>query len=292
MSVKPFSIIATAIAHSPNLEANIHESIRIKNSLGEKLILIHVGTKTKEDVEKFTAIIERAGGLRDEVELIWREGDPVDVIIEIALEREVDLIIAGAMPREGLLRYYLGSIARRLVRAPNCNSSILLMTNPSEMKSACGRIVVNGLDHPKTADTIKKAVEVAGSFGSKELVVVEEVEPSKIGARVEDDKSLAEVNEAKKRIGDNETKRISNILSKVEVSPGLKISQKCIFGKPGYVIGHYAETYCADLLIMNSPDTKLGFLDRVFTHHLEYILSELPCDLLIVNSKSNSRFEG
>ncbi len=286
MSPKPFSIIATAIAHSPNLEANIHESIRLKNSLAEKLILIHVGAKTAEDEEKFISIIKRAGGSTDEVELIWREGDPVDVILEIADDRDVELIIAGAMPREGLLRYYMGSIARRLVRAPKCNSSILLMTNPSKMKSVCGRIVVNGLDHPKTSDTIKKAVEVAGCLEARELVVVEEVEPSKIGARAEDDKSLAEVNLAKKRIGDQENKRINDILKNVEVSTELRVLQKCIFGKPGYVIGHYAETYCADLLIMNSPDTKLGFLDRVFTHHLEYILSELPCDLLIVNSKS------
>ncbi len=287
MSIKPFFIIATAIAHSPNLEANIHESIRLKNALAEKLLLIHVGVKTSEDEEKFSSMIKGAGGVREEVEVIWREGDPVDVILEIAEERKVELIIAGALPREGLLRYYMGSIARRLVRAPKCNSSILLMTNPSKMKRACGRIVVNGLDHPKTFETIKKAVEVAGCFNARELVVIEEVEPSKIGARAEDDKSLAEVNEAKKRIGDRENKRINAILKQVGVNPDLRISQKCIFGKPGYVIGHYAETYCADLLIMNSPDTKLGFLDRVFTHHLEYILSELPCDLLIVNSKSN-----
>ena len=287
MSLKPFSTIATAIAHSPNLEANIHESIRIKNSLAENLILIHVGKKTPEDEAKFISMINSAGGAAEEVEVVWREGDPVDVILEVAEERNVELIIAGAVPREGLLRYYMGSIARRLVRAPKCNSSILLMTNPSKMKTACGRIVVNGLDHPKTSDTIKKAVEVAGRFNARELVVVEEVEPSKIGARAEDDKSLAEVNEAKKRIGAKENERINNILKEVEVISDLRISQKCIFGKPGYVIGHYAEKYCADLLIMNSPDTKLGFLDRVFTHHLEYILSELPCDLLIVNSKSN-----
>lgn len=287
MSSKPFSIIATAIAHSPNLEANIHESIRLKNDLGEKLILIHVGAKTPEDEKKFNSIIKSAGGSTDEVEVIWREGDPVDVILEVAEERDVELIIAGAVPREGLLRYYMGSIARRLVRAPKCNSSILLMTNPSKMKSVCGRIVVNGLDHPKSSDTIKKALQVAGQFQARELVVVEEVEPSKIGTRAEDDKSLAEVNEAKKRIGDKENQRINDILKQMEVSPDLRVSQKCIFGKPGYVIGHYAEKYCADLLIMNSPDTKLGFLDRVFTHDLEYILSELPCDLLIVNSKSN-----
>jgi hypothetical protein len=62
------------------------------------------------------------------------------------------------------------------------------------------------------------------------------------------------------------------------------VKEHCIFGKKGYSIGHFAETSKADLLMVNSPDTKLGFLDRVFTHDLEYILSDMPCDILIVHS--------
>lgn len=287
MLAKPFSTIATAIANSPNLEANIHESIRLKDALGDKLILIHVGGKNEDDEINFKSIIERAGGSSDEVEVIWQQGEPVEVILEVAQREKVDLIIAGAMPREGLLRYYMGSIARRLVRAPGCSSSILLMTNPSKMKSTCGRIVVNGLDHPKTNYTINRSMQVASRLEATELVVVEEVEPSKIGAKAEDDEGLRKVNQAKEEIEAKEGQRINKILESAGSVKDLRVSQKCIFGKAGYVIGHFAETYCADLLIMNSPDTKLGFLDRVFTHDLEYILSELPCDLLIVNSKKH-----
>ncbi len=286
MLPKPFKTIATAIAHSPNLEANIHESIRLKNDLGEKLILIHVGERTSEDEQKFRSIIEKAGASCDEVELIWQQGDPVDVILEVAQAHQVDLIVAGAMPREGLLRYYMGSIARRLVRASDCNCSIMLLTNPSKVQSFCSRIVVNGLDHPKTTDTLKTALAVADNFKARELIIVEEVEPSKIGTIVEDDATFRKAARAREEIEIKEEKRINRILKEVTPGSGVNISQKCIFGKRGYTIGHFAETYGAELLIMNSPDTKLGFLDRVFTHDLEYILSELPCDLLIVHSKA------
>lgn len=282
---KPFKVIATAIAKSPNLEANIFESMRITSMLGEKLILIHVGKKTEEDESHFKAIVESCDAKLDEVEFEWVEGDPAAVILEVAKSKNVDLIIAGALPREGLLRYYMGSVARRLVRGADC--SVLLLTHPNKLKNTCGKVVVNGLDHPKTADTIKVAASVATHLGSSDLTIVEEVDPSKIGTKVEDDLTLRKANRARQNIEKNEEKRIHQILKDIESELNLHVGQKCIFGKKGYTISHFTEAQCADLLVMNSPDTKLGFLDRMFTHDLEYVLSELPCDLLIVHSKPN-----
>ncbi|MBT4345236.1 MAG: universal stress protein, partial [Flavobacteriales bacterium] len=37
----------------------------------------------------------------------------------------------------------------------------------------------------------------------------------------------------------------------------------------------------ADLLVMNAP-SKTSILDRIFPHDIEYILTELPTDVLIV----------
>jgi nucleotide-binding universal stress UspA family protein len=64
----------------------------------------------------------------------------------------------------------------------------------------------------------------------------------------------------------------------------LDIKEQHVFGKPGYTIAHYAKAKRADLLVVNSPDTKLGLLDRIFKHDLEYILADLPTDLLIVHT--------
>ena len=285
MKDKLFKTIATAISFSPNMEANIAESLRVRDMLGEKLLLIHVGDKETESEEDIVNAMQRCGCSTNEVELIWESGDPVDAILKVAEERDVDLIVAGAQPREGLLRYYMGSVARRLVRKSNC--SIMLLTKPSQSKRHCGRIVVNGLDHPKTPHTIKTAVKLAEQVGASQLVIVEEVEPSRIGTKVEDTESLQKAREAQQRIEKEEQQRMNDILGNSAATSKIPISQKCIFGKKGYTIGHFAETTCADLLVMNSPDTKLGFLDRVFTHDLEYILSELPSDLLIVHSQKN-----
>ena len=61
----------------------------------------------------------------------------------------------------------------------------------------------------------------------------------------------------------------------------LLVKIQSIFGKRGYSIGHYAKVKRADLLVMNAP-TKTTILDRIFPHDIEYILSELPTDVLIV----------
>ncbi|HBF20633.1 MAG TPA: universal stress protein UspA [Cryomorphaceae bacterium] len=282
MIEKPFGNIATAIAFSPNMEANIAESVRIKQSLGERLILIHIGDRTPEEEQLLSEVLGRQQVNQEEIVLVWEEGDPVTAILKACTEHKVDLLIAGALPREGLLKYYIGSVARRLVRKSDC--SILLMTHPNQFKSSCRRIVVNGLDHPKTPITIETAIKVGVHFRSSEIVIVEEVVPARVGKRVEDDKSLEEVNQAKKSIQEKENQRINTILQGIDIPSDIKVSEKCIFGKRGYTIGHFTQQFNADLLVMNSPDTKLGFLDRVFTHDLEYILSELPSDLLIVHS--------
>ena len=65
----------------------------------------------------------------------------------------------------------------------------------------------------------------------------------------------------------------------------VKIKTQGIFGKRGYSIGHYAEVVRADLLVMNAP-LKTGLLDRIFPHDIEYILSDLPTDLLIIRKKN------
>ena len=65
----------------------------------------------------------------------------------------------------------------------------------------------------------------------------------------------------------------------------VKVIDKVIKGKPGYAISKFSKDKKADLLVINSPDTHLNVFDRIFTHDIEYILADLPCNLLIVHSR-------
>ena len=97
---------------------------------------------------------------------------------------------------------------------------------------------------------------------------------------------LEKANLAKERLKMREESRVRKIIADLPqtLTKNIKLKTQSIFGKRGYSIGHYAEVVRADLLVMNAP-LKTGLLDRIFPHDIEYILSDLPTDLLIIRNR-------
>ncbi|TVZ57346.1 nucleotide-binding universal stress UspA family protein [Lutibacter sp. Hel_I_33_5] len=270
--------ILIGIAFSPNLKANLFEAIRLSNMLNAELVGVHVGKKTKENQDKLSLLLEEADTLNTSFKTIWKEGNPVDVILNTCTEESIDLLILGALQKENLLKYYVGSIARKLTRKAPC--SVLLMIKPSVNKLQCNHIVVNGLKDDKTKETIDFAFRFSNRISCKKITIVEEINQTEVDTKVNDDTSLRKVNIEKERLKKREDLRVKNILKGIDCS-NINILTQSIFGKRGYSIGHYAKVKRADLLIMNAP-SKLSLIDRIFPHDLEHILSELPTDVLIV----------
>ncbi len=258
----------------------LYEAKRISQRLKGRLILIHVGEKNNELENKLNELLKRVGIEKESTKIIWQQGKPVEVISEVCIEEKVDLLILGAVQNEDMLRYYIGSVARRISRKPPC--SLLLVTNPQKKSSELSSIVINGINHPKTEATILKALEFSQSFETKKVFIVEEVKSSKLKTRIDDDETLEQAFIEKETFIKAENERIADFLRPLKSDFSAKIEMKCVFGKEGYSIGHFAEVIGANLLVMNSPDKKLGFLDRFFPHDLEYVLSDMPCDLMIV----------
>lgn len=277
----PFKTIATAIAFSPYAEANLHESARIASMLDANLILVHVGRQTREKKERLELLLSQTDIARDRVKIEFREGDPVTSILDSCNENNVDLLIAGAMKKENLLKFYTGSIARKLCRKAEC--SILLLTDRSVIRNKCKEIVVSGDDHLKTETTVRTANYFGKVLGANHITIVDEIDPKTVGQNADDDHELAEASRKRRDIKQKEDERICELEKQLESEGNIPVGHKCIFGKAGYTIGHYAAANRADLLVMNSPDSKLGIMDRVFPHDLEYVLSDLPCCLMIVN---------
>jgi len=246
-----------------------------------KLILIHVGEETEEKKEAFTTILAPFLNQNLSVEIIFKSGNPVDVILSVSQNKNIDLLILGALKKEKLVNYYLGSIARKITRKSNC--SVLLLINPSIERIACQNIVVNGLKDPKTEQTIESAFYISHCLGSKMVTIVEEIKQDEVAVKVEDDKSLRKVSILKERIKLRETTRINSIIEHIpkEHTDSVTIKSQPIFGKQGYSIGHYAQISRADLLVMNAP-SKTTIWDRIFPHDIEHILAELPTDVLII----------
>ncbi|MEI6866781.1 universal stress protein [Flavicella sp.] len=277
----PFDKILIGIAFSPNIVENIHEAVRLANMFNAELVCVHVGEKTVKKESKLDEIFKQAPDLNRKRTLLFHTGSPVDVILETCKVQKIDLLILGALKKENIYDYYVGSIARILTRKAPC--SVLLLIKHSIERVACKHIVVNGLKDPKTKETIHTSFYISQALDCRKITIVEEVTQQEIHVIATDDISLRKINIEKKRISNREEIRVKDILTHIleEEKENITIKTQSIFGKRGYSIGHYASVVRADLLIMNAPN-KATIWDRLFPHDMEYILSELPTDVLIV----------
>jgi nucleotide-binding universal stress UspA family protein len=281
----PFETIAVALAFSPRLEPILAETKRIVDVLKSNLIFIHVGEKTPQKEEQLEKLMDKIKYDKNACRIIWMEGDPVETIIKLCKLNIVDVLILGALEKENILKYYLGSVARSISRRAKC--SVLLLTHPSNEEDKVRKIIVNGIDNPKTIHTLNTALYIAKKFNVKEIKVVREVHSPTLAMTMADDNSAPEANKIKKEFSEEESKKLHAIVKRSNPEE-IIINEKIITGKPGYAISKYAREKKTDLLVINSPDKQLNFLDRIFTHDIEHILADLPCDVLIVHSRINN----
>ena len=278
----PFETIAVGLAFSPRMEIVLAESKKIADACSSKMVLIHVGEKTKEKEKALDDILFRNNIDERKVKVIWTEGDVVDTLLKLCKLNIVDLLILGALERENILKFYLGSIARTISRKAKC--SVLLLTHAGAQKAKQKVIVNAGVDHPKTINSINTALYFARHIGVNEVTLVHEVHSPALAMAMAESSSAPEVTRIKKDFTEEESGKLHALITKCDTA-NLKINEKVIKGKPGYAIRQYAETKKADLLVINSPDTHLTLLDRIFTHDIEFVLADLPCNLLIVHSR-------
>lgn len=278
----PFEKIAVAVAFSPRYKAIIAEAVRLSQVFSARLHFIHVGKNETETRSRLTTCIRECGMAEGAFDLIVREGDPVEVIIDICKKERVDLLVAGALEKENIFKYYIGSVARKMIRQAKC--SVLMLTEPSVNPKPFRRLVINGLDHPKTSHTIGAAVYVAQKEACSDINIVKESPMYGFAMMMSEDVTETESKQFKRKFIEEETRSINAVLSNLDLG-ALNVKTKILTGKPGYEISHFARTNQADLLVVNSPDNQHGIIDRVFPHDIEYALADLPCSLLTVHSR-------
>jgi len=276
----PFATIAVAVAFSPRLEALLAEASRLAGIFGAGLLPIHVGRRTDDKQRLLDEICGRQGLTLSR--MIWREGNEVDVLLRVCKENMVDLLVLGALRRESVFRYYLGSVARGMSRRAKC--SLLLLTEPVVTGTAFRRIVVNCVDHAKTRTTMETVRYFADRAGCTEIRIARELDQTGLAMSMSDDSTTAETARVREQLLQSAQEKLRGADCLMEVD-GAAVERVVLSGRPGFAIRQYAEDCRADLLVINSPDSRLGLIDRLFTHDMEYILEHLPCNMLIVHSR-------
>ena len=91
-------------------------SEKLAQRLGSKLVFLHVGACSREQIDAFVS--SRLAGAPHEV--LIREGEPADVIVQVAGELGIDLILMPTHAHGRFRRFLLGSVTAKVLHDANC----------------------------------------------------------------------------------------------------------------------------------------------------------------------------
>ncbi len=277
----PFETIALVVTFSANLGPLLSEARQLADTFKAELLLISIDEHTPATENRFHQTCQNTG-IGQEVRIFWPDGDPIVSLLGICKDNMVDLLVLGALRRETVFRYYLGSVARSLSRRAKC--SLLLLTEPRIGGSKFDKIVTDCVDHQKTIPTLNTGFYFARRTGCHEMHIVKQVDQTGLAMAMSGDSTTGEQSAVKKQLLIEAEDTIREAIGHCEAG-NINIVKTVLLGRPGFVIRKYAEDGKANLLVINSPDSRYGLIDRIFPHDMEYILKQLPCNVLIVHSR-------
>lgn len=275
-----FKRIGLAVAFSPRIEALLAEAARLKRLWGSELVLIHIGDKNEANNQHMNALIRQSGLQPDDVKIFWERGKPAKTILQVCRREHIDLLIAGALKKEKGLQYYLGSVARKILRRAEC--SVLMLIDPSVDQKGFKNIVVNAEEESLyMMQALQIAFKTAVFENANWLHVVRKLKLYGLLSASEQ-YSETEYETNRNTLVQNEINEVQQLINSIP-HQGVKVNIKLVSGKSGFELAQFAQRKNADLLVIGGSPMRLSILDRVFPNDLEYIFSDLPCNVLIVH---------
>lgn len=277
-----FKKIGLAITFSPTGQALLAEAKKLQSLFNAELILIHVGEKNESTVKHLNKMIDSSGLDAGKTSIEYENGDVADSIIKKCKEKHVDLLISGALEKENIIKYYFGSVARKVMREAPC--SILICPSQSLKTTDYKKICVSVDYSPQGEATIKTAYNFAMLNKATDLILVREFQVPGFAMTVQDDGSLKEAEELRSNWKDEEKSKLEMLIRELHLT-GLNITTTCLYGKEGWEANKFVDEVGADLLVLSAPKRKMSFWDKIFQHDIEFTFSDIPCALLIVKSE-------
>ena len=154
--------LGLAIAFSPTAEMMLAEAVYLARQFNAKLVLIHAGPHGQNEEQFMQRLCQSRQIDPASIKIRWKEGNAVKAILQACAEEKVDLLIAGALRREKLIQYYIGTIARQIMRKASC--SVLILTHPSLTPRGFRNIVLEGVDN----QYFRKFIDLALRFGDRD----------------------------------------------------------------------------------------------------------------------------
>jgi nucleotide-binding universal stress UspA family protein len=275
----PFNKLGLAITFSPTGKALLKEAKRLKLLFNASLYLIHVGKKSPEREKQLHEVITNAGLASAEIEIIWTLGEPGNAILNAARSAGINLLIAGALEKENIIKYYIGSVARRIMRDAEC--PVLILKSPSDNPQSFKKFFVSTDFSEQSEFTIRKTYQFAMLDQADELVIIRDYRIPGLASAVQDSGNIEELENIRGEWQQEEEEKMRIFLRELNLK-GIKVSSYCLYGREGWRAGNFAKEQKADIYAINVQARKLKLIDRIFPHEAEYTFEQLPANLLII----------
>jgi nucleotide-binding universal stress UspA family protein len=276
---KIFQKIGLAVTSSPTGKALLIEAVRLKSLFSAELSLIHVGEKNEYSKKMISQLIETAGLAENQTDLTWTTGDPANEILKFSQLKKLDLLISGALEKENILKFYLGSVARKIMR--EASMSTLILKSPSINPTGFKKFCVNVNFSEQSEKTIRTAYQFALADSADEFILVRDFNLPGLTSTTIDFNSAEKIDKLKSEQLQSEEYKLQIFVKELNLK-GIKIKTKCIYGKEGWASSDYARQSAVDLFVVSSQKRKLKFIDRIFPHEEEFSYENLPSNLLII----------
>ena len=270
-----YRTIAVATTFSPRFEQVLSEAKRIRDRFGSRLNLIYVGERNAETARKFRDVMSQLQ-LPSDSAIHYQKGDPAEAILKVAVENDVDLVIAGALEKEVVLRSFLGNVARRLVREAAC--SVMLFTAPERPPRPLRKIVFVASNYSEYEQhALKKTLHLAAAEACERLYVVRVYTTfDEARASLRDD--AGDVAPRPRTFEEEEVALEEFILAAGHTD--VPIEARCIRGNTGFAASDFVQSVEANLLVV--PVRANGDASERLPNNIAWITDVIPCNLWVI----------
>ena len=276
MQEPPYRRVAVASTFSPRFEQVLAEAKRVRDRFGAELHLIYVGEKTEETDQRFALALAELG-LPGDSTIHYQEGRPAETILKAAAANKVELIVAGALEKEAIIRSFLGNVARRLVREAHC--SVMLFTKPEREPKPLRRIaffVPGYSEHTRRA--LRRTFQLAQQEKCENLYVLRVYSSFDAARATLQANQKAAADQPAARTLEEEEEALENFIETAGAT-GVPIEARCIRSNTGFGASDFVQTVEADLLAV---PVEAGGESAGIPAQIAWITDVIPCNLWII----------
>lgn len=273
-SSSPYKTIAVASTFSPRFVQVLSEAKRMRERFGSELSAIYVGECSEETVQKFRDVFAQLE-LPDDSRVHYQQGDdPAVGILRAIADHKIDMIVAGALEKEVVLRPFLGNVARRLVREAKC--SVMLFTLPEAEPKPLRRIVfmADYSDHAQLA--LKSALILAEAENCERFYAV------RVYTTFDEARAAMQAESVNQAQGVRTFEEEEEALEEFVLAAGqtkVPIEARCVRGNTGFAASDFVQSVEADLLVVPVHVDESG---ERFPNHIAWITDVIPCNLWVI----------